>query len=367
MMLGARRRLRRLRMEGLRVGPGARRRAKASLAKSLLDYFNDPTVPTSGDELTFFMTKEIMNRLAPSLLVVNFWDIDIAHYGAYSLYLEAIRRTDRLVHELWQHVAVAAGVPRSHDAASSCPSWAATATWPATASRTTAAATSPAVGCGSWRLARACRRAPAPSDPIRTRTSRRPWRGFSASRCRSARAGRSRSWPSSHAVRTQFDAGLGDAGSARASPPAISRACPRRSWPSSPGTSEVAGALRPGAAISAGAPGAALGPPGTGAVAVPWPASRGSRPRPAATNRAGQSRPLPGRGTGAPAEAEAPAGVAEGDRRPLPTVDPIARGTPLSRRTLPVASSSRSIRQRHRRSSRTSCGSASRAPAFGFP
>jgi hypothetical protein len=76
---------------------------KATLAKSLLDYFNDPTVPTSGDELTYFMTKEIMNRLAPSLLVVNFWDIDIAHYGAYSLYLEAIRRTDRLVHELWQH------------------------------------------------------------------------------------------------------------------------------------------------------------------------------------------------------------------------------------------------------------------------
>jgi len=77
---------------------------KASLAKSLLDYFNDPAVPTSGDELTFFMTKEIMNRFAPSLLVVNFWDIDIAHYGAYSLYLDAIRRTDRLVHELWQHV-----------------------------------------------------------------------------------------------------------------------------------------------------------------------------------------------------------------------------------------------------------------------
>ena len=76
---------------------------KATLAKSLLDYFNDPMVPTSGDELTYFMTKEIMNRLAPSLVVVNFWDIDIAHYGAYSLYLEAIRRTDRLVHELWRH------------------------------------------------------------------------------------------------------------------------------------------------------------------------------------------------------------------------------------------------------------------------
>ena len=76
---------------------------RASLAKSLLDYFNDPAAPTSGDELTFFMTKEIMNRFAPSLLVVNFWDIDIAHYGAFSLYLDAVRRTDRLVHELWQH------------------------------------------------------------------------------------------------------------------------------------------------------------------------------------------------------------------------------------------------------------------------
>jgi hypothetical protein len=84
-------------------GQALRSELKASLAKSLIDYFNDPAAPTSGDELTFFMTKEIMNRFAPSLLVVNFWDIDIAHYGAYSLYLEAIRRTDRLVHELWQH------------------------------------------------------------------------------------------------------------------------------------------------------------------------------------------------------------------------------------------------------------------------
>jgi hypothetical protein len=85
---------------------------KETLAKSLLDYFNDPAAPTSGDELTFFMTKEIMNRLAPSLLVVNFWDIDIAHYGAYSMYLDAIRRTDRLVHELWQH---AQSLPRYRD------------------------------------------------------------------------------------------------------------------------------------------------------------------------------------------------------------------------------------------------------------
>lgn len=77
---------------------------RRSLGKSLLDYFSDPRVPSSGDELTFFMAKEIMNRFSPSLLLVNFWDIDIAHYGSYSLYLQAIERTDRLVYELWQHV-----------------------------------------------------------------------------------------------------------------------------------------------------------------------------------------------------------------------------------------------------------------------
>jgi hypothetical protein len=91
---------------GWRVHESARalgRDIRASLGKSLLDYFDDPLVPTSGDELTFFMTKEIMTRLAPALLLVNFWDIDVAHFGAYSLYLDAIRRTDRLVHGLWEH------------------------------------------------------------------------------------------------------------------------------------------------------------------------------------------------------------------------------------------------------------------------
>ena len=89
---------------------------KASLAKSLLDYFNDPAAPTSGDELTFFMTKEIMNRFAPSLLVVNFWDIDIAHYGAYL----ALSRCDPSNRSTRARAvaarAVAADLPRSNDA-----------------------------------------------------------------------------------------------------------------------------------------------------------------------------------------------------------------------------------------------------------
>ena len=49
-----------------------------------------------------------MARFAPSLMLVNFWDIDIAHYGSYSLYLQAIERTDRLVWELWQTVQASA-------------------------------------------------------------------------------------------------------------------------------------------------------------------------------------------------------------------------------------------------------------------
>ncbi len=80
------------------------RELKYSLEKALLDYFNDPRVPSSGDTLTFFMTKEIMRRFSPSLMLVNFWDMDIAHFGSYSLHLQAIMRTDRLVWELWQYV-----------------------------------------------------------------------------------------------------------------------------------------------------------------------------------------------------------------------------------------------------------------------
>ena len=41
-------------------------------------------------------------RIAPSLLVVNFSDMEVAHSGTYSLYLAGIRKADRLVHRLWQ-------------------------------------------------------------------------------------------------------------------------------------------------------------------------------------------------------------------------------------------------------------------------
>jgi hypothetical protein len=45
-----------------------------------------------------------MRRLSPSLLWVTLHDIDIAHSGAFSLYIDGIRRSDRLCAELWQAV-----------------------------------------------------------------------------------------------------------------------------------------------------------------------------------------------------------------------------------------------------------------------
>jgi len=60
--------------------------------------------PTSGDELTFFMAREVMRKFSPRLLVVALSDVEAAHFGAYSLHVSGIRTADRLAFELWQEV-----------------------------------------------------------------------------------------------------------------------------------------------------------------------------------------------------------------------------------------------------------------------
>jgi len=60
--------------------------------------------PTSGDELTFYMTREIMRRFAPQVLVVAFSDVEAAHFGSYALHTSGIRTADRLVYQLWQEI-----------------------------------------------------------------------------------------------------------------------------------------------------------------------------------------------------------------------------------------------------------------------
>lgn len=80
------------------------RQVKETLTRSLVEYIYGPEAPNSGDELTFFITREIMREFAPRVLLVNFWDMDVAHWGAYSLYLQAITKTDRLCGMLWDEV-----------------------------------------------------------------------------------------------------------------------------------------------------------------------------------------------------------------------------------------------------------------------
>lgn len=75
-----------------------------TLTRALVEYIQGPEAPASGDELTFFITREIMREFSPRLILVNFWDMDVAHWGSYSLYLQAITRTDRLTGMLWDEV-----------------------------------------------------------------------------------------------------------------------------------------------------------------------------------------------------------------------------------------------------------------------
>lgn len=80
------------------------RNVRDTLKRGLVEYIYGPEAPNSGDELTFFVGREVMREFAPRLLLLNFWDMDVAHWGAYSLYLQAITKTDRLCGMLWDEI-----------------------------------------------------------------------------------------------------------------------------------------------------------------------------------------------------------------------------------------------------------------------
>lgn len=71
------------------------------LKVSVDDFTAHALTLSSPDELSVFIARKLMQRLAPSLLWITLHDIDIAHAGAYSLYIDGIRRTDRLCAEIW--------------------------------------------------------------------------------------------------------------------------------------------------------------------------------------------------------------------------------------------------------------------------
>ena len=59
---------------------------------------------SSPDELSVYIVRQLLREVAPSLLWITMHDIDVAHAGAYSLYIEGIRRTDRLCAEVWKAI-----------------------------------------------------------------------------------------------------------------------------------------------------------------------------------------------------------------------------------------------------------------------
>jgi len=59
---------------------------------------------SSPDELSVYIAHQLMRQVSPSLLWITMHDIDIAHAGAYSLYVEGIQRTDRLCSDLWKTI-----------------------------------------------------------------------------------------------------------------------------------------------------------------------------------------------------------------------------------------------------------------------
>jgi hypothetical protein len=78
-------------------------RVRGTVETAIADFVHSGG-PTSGDELTFFMSREIMRKFAPSLLVAVFSDVEAAHFGSYAMHLAGIRTADRLVYQLWQEI-----------------------------------------------------------------------------------------------------------------------------------------------------------------------------------------------------------------------------------------------------------------------
>lgn len=79
-------------------------RLASMLRMSLGDFAAHASTLSSPDELSLFVAKRLMREVAPSLLWITLHDIDVAHTGAFGLYVDAIRRSDRICAELWRSI-----------------------------------------------------------------------------------------------------------------------------------------------------------------------------------------------------------------------------------------------------------------------
>jgi hypothetical protein len=74
------------------------------LKLSVADFASHARSLRSPDELSVYVARQLMHQLAPSLLWITLHDIDVAHAGTYSLYIDAIQRSDRLCAEIWEMI-----------------------------------------------------------------------------------------------------------------------------------------------------------------------------------------------------------------------------------------------------------------------
>jgi len=80
------------------------RQLESILRLSVKDFTTHARSLASPDELSVYIARQLMRQFAPSLMWITLHDIDIAHSGAYSLYIEGIRRSDRLCAEIWKAI-----------------------------------------------------------------------------------------------------------------------------------------------------------------------------------------------------------------------------------------------------------------------
>jgi hypothetical protein len=74
------------------------------LKLSIADFSAHARSLRSPDELSVYVARQLMHQLSPSLLWITLHDIDVAHSGTYSLYVDAIQRSDRLCGEIWKMI-----------------------------------------------------------------------------------------------------------------------------------------------------------------------------------------------------------------------------------------------------------------------
>ena len=77
---------------------------KQTFLAALTAFIHGPDAPATGDEFTFLIGREVLRRIAPAMLMINFSDVEVAHSGSYSLHLGGVGRTDRLCHRMWEFI-----------------------------------------------------------------------------------------------------------------------------------------------------------------------------------------------------------------------------------------------------------------------